>query len=416
MRLHSSSGALRLSWVAGASIYLASAALPARAAPCADLNPIRPIYGAGGSAVTATLKNVAKALIALPEAERVTIFFYDPGACAGYGIWRTPDALVENNFKYWDAAGNEFTCQAPQTVVEFAHMGNTPALCPGDVPLPDDAGLFVAPVQSINFITHFDSQYNEISAEALYHIYGFGPGATGHAVAPWIVPNATFGRTTSSFVHQIIAASIGVPATGFKIPAASPNNFLTTNPITVDAVYNWGEASATAVNEPLGYVSGSAATAGEDALKVKTLAYQHFDQSCAYLPDSTRADRDKANVRSGQYWLWTPAWFYTRTEAGGNPTSDLVADLIGWFDGTVDAPGGIDVQEIVVNSGDIPLCAMHAIRPNGDLSAIQSFVPAKPCNGWFDFIATGQTDLTACTQTSECTGEEECRYGYCEAY
>lgn len=402
-------GITRYSLVALAATACPSVAL---AAPCSEVITGTAIYGSGGSAVTPTLKNVAVALQDLPAKDRVTILFNDPGACVGYGYWRTPDPTIEVAFKYWDADGIELTCEAPQDVIEFAHMGNTPALCPGDVPLPSDGRQFVAPVQTINLITNAASQQNRISAEALYHIFGFGPGASGRSVAPWTDPNAVFVRKASSFVHQIIAESIGVPAAAFQLPEAQ---FKEKNGEIVNLVDSYGDAGDPEVT--LGYVSGSNATAGEDAGQIKTLAYQHTDQTCSYLPDSSTARRDKANVRSGQYWLWTPAWFYSRTDSKGVPLNEHVADLIGWFDASKDAPGDIEVQEIVVASGDVPLCAMQAMRSNGDLTPIQSYAPENPCNGWYEFTATGSTDYEPCEKSSECEGEDEvCRFGYCEAY
>ena len=140
-------------------------------------------------------------------------------------------------------------------------------------------------------------------------MFGFGPGATGHTVAPWTVPEAAFGRTTNSFVHLFLANAFKIPATGFKVPQA---NVLSQNPQTVQAVFSWGETSDP--NQPIGYVSGSAADAGEDANQVKTLAVQYFDQTCGYLPDSSRTRKDRANVRSGQYPLFTPGQFYSKVD------------------------------------------------------------------------------------------------------
>jgi hypothetical protein len=382
------------------------------AAPCSEVPVARAVYGAGGSAVTPTIKNVATALAGLPEGETLTIFYHDPGACTGYGYFRSPDPTLEVSFRYWDATGTEATCEAGQDVIQFAHMGNTPAFCPGDVPLPEGTARFVAPVQTVNLITHIDSQYGEVSAEALYHVFGFGPGATGHTVVPWSDSTAVFVRKSSSFVHQLVARSIQVPDAGFQLPA---ENFLAANGDIVNAVDTWGDANNP--DNTLGYVSGSNAVAGEDAGQIKSLAYQHFDQSCAYLPDSSRTRRDRVNVRSGQYWLWTPAWFYTAVGTSGEPVNADVAELIHWFDGSLAAPGDVDVQEIIVQSGDVPLCAMQAIRPDGDLSAIQSYAPGEPCNGWYEFVAVGSTDYQTCDQKSDCQGDdEECRYGFCEPY
>lgn len=388
----------------------------AAAQECPDLP--NPIYGAGGSAVTPTLGAVASALAGLPAEERVSIFYWDPGACTGYHSvvdvgtdLATPPAY----FKYWDADGTLHQCEAAgDEVLSFAHMGNTPTLCPANQPLPNGWGRFVAPVQTINFITHIDSEYDAISVEALYHVYGFGPGAPGRSVAPWTVPEAVFSRPTNSFVHQIAARIVGVPPTGFQIPE---ENFLSTNGDSVQAVYTWGQESDP--SQPLAYVSGSNADQGFDDGQIKTLALQDIDQTCAYLPDSSRQAKDKLNVRNGQYALWTPAWFYAPVDGTSSDiTHPDVAKLVRWFDGSLPAPEGVDIVSIIIQSGDIPLCAMRATRPDGDLSAIASYAPDDPCNGYFEFTAEGRTDYQSCSDTSECdeAAGEQCRYGFCELY
>ncbi|MBX3259934.1 MAG: hypothetical protein KIS78_25315 [Labilithrix sp.] len=393
----------------------ASAAL---AAPCPTDLP-NPVYGAGGSAVTATLGAVATALAALPESERVTIFYWDPGACVGYHAFVDKDtgsglATPPAYFKYWDAAGNLTQCEATGAeVLSFAHMGNTPALCPAKQPLPAGFGRFTAPVQTVNVITHPKSEFDSISAEAFYHVYGFGPGAAGRSVAPWSVPEGVFGRATNSFVHQMLATAFRVPPTAFKVPEA---NVVSTNQLTVQGVFAWGESNDP--NQPLGYVSGSAADDGEDKGQSKTLAVQYFDQTCGYLPDSSRTRKDKLNVRNGQYALFTPGQFYAKVDGANAIANAQVEKLVRWFDGTLPAPGGLDIVKIIIQSGDIPLCAMRANRPDGDLNPIVSYAPPAPCNGYFEFTATGSTSLASCTDDDQCkTGAgEKCRFGFCELY
>lgn len=178
------------------------------AAPCPTNLP-NSIYGAGGSAVTPTLGAVATALRNLPEDESITIFYYDPGACAGYEAFvkqGQPAAPKPTYFRYWTPDGVREQCEPNgDEVLSFAHMGNTPLLCPAEEPLPAGFGAFVAAVQTINVITHWNSDERSISAEALYHIFGFGPGAPGRGVDPWTTPELVFGRSPNSFVHQIIA-------------------------------------------------------------------------------------------------------------------------------------------------------------------------------------------------------------------
>jgi hypothetical protein len=407
----------RPGWTLGSFALVTALASHAEAAPCPTDLP-NPIYGAGGSAITATLGSVATALAGLPEGERVTIFFWDPGACTGYNAFAEKDtgsglATKPTYFKYWNAAGTVTQCEATgNEELSFAHMGNTPALCPAKRPLPAGFGRFTGPIQSINVITHARSQYDAISAEAFYHVYGFGPGAAGHAVTPWTVPGAIFSRKTDSFVHLFLAGAFRVPPTAFKNPTT---NVLSTNPDSVQKVFAWGEANDP--NQPLAYVSGSAADEGADKGQVKTLAVQYFDQTCGYLPDSSRTRKDKLNVRKGQYFLFTPGQFYAKV-SGTDIANETVKKLVHWFDGSQPAPAGLDIVKTIIQSGDIPLCAMQANRPDGDLNPIVSYAPPAPCNGYFEFTASGSTSLTACQGDDACQKDkgEKCRFGFCEAY
>lgn len=393
---------------------------------CPDLP--NPVYGGGGSAVTATLGHIATALRNLPEEESITIFYADPGACAGYLDSVAPSPPTKSiTYKYWNKDGSISNCQAPANLATYAHMGNTPALCPvgaGDI-LPEDWKAFSAPVQTINFITHKDSKQQVVAAEALYQLFGFGAGQQDRAgkdrsVEPWVNPAFVWGRSTNSFVHQIIAGALNLSASHFTSKVLS-THVVRDNQGTVNLVGN-----AANPDQSIGYVSGSAADDGYKNGNIKTLAYQHWDQSHGYLPDSTLGATDKINVRRGQYFLWTPAWLYAKVDSSGKPVDPNVARLAGWFDGSLSSPTGLTnrsgepttITDIFIQSGDIPLCAMYAIRPNGDLSAIQSYAPAEPCHSYFEAVATGNTSKNSCSTNSDCKTEElpECRNNYCEAY
>ncbi len=358
------------------------------------------IYGSGGSAITATMKAVAIQLAGLDEP--ISVFWSDPGACTGFDEL-VADSIVTKKFWYWDADGTEHQCDPPITgqPADFAHMGNAADFCPGRE-LPDDIGDFLGPVQTLNVFTHIDSNEDSISAEALYFAYGFGP--EGEA-APWVEESFLWGRNTTSFVHLFLAEAINVPPTNFKIP---PANVVQTNGETIAGVFG-GSANPDAT---LGYASGSAVTAAAD--RVKTLAYQHYGQSCGYLPDSSPTAVDKLNVRTGQYYLWTPGHFYAPVDDDGVIEDPVVRNLISWFGGTADAP--FDITTTVIGAGDIPVCAMRANR-EGTLGAISSYAPERPCGCLFEYATEGDTSCDSCEDDSDCGGANpKCNYGYCEAY
>src|SRR5690349_2407994 len=182
----------------------------ALAVPCSELNLPNPIYGAGGSAITATLGRVASALAGLPEP--ITILFADPGACIGYQAFL--ESNVTTTFKYWDATGAQLSCDPEVTgqQVDFAHMGNTADFCPG-LSLPDGVKDYLGPIQTLNIITSVNSSESSISSEALYFIYGFGAESDA---APWTVEANLAKRSSTSFVHLFLADSVGLSPEKFK--------------------------------------------------------------------------------------------------------------------------------------------------------------------------------------------------------
>lgn len=395
-------------WLLGLAMFSGAWLLAPRARAqtvpdCSTLNLSRPIYGAGGSAVTADLQKVAAALAALSDP--ITILYSDPAACPGFSGFLSGN--VTGTFKYWSADGVQHTCNPPLTgqAVDFGHMGNTADFCP-NVTLPSDVGDFTGPIQTLNIVVSPSSSQQSISAEALYFIYGFG--ASGQA-APWTNPAHVLQRSATSFAQLFLAAAIGVPTTAFKGGVTGGDQ--------AAIISNLVTFSAISAEDPIGFVSGSAADKAAGLGQAKTLAFQARGQSCGYWPDSTPSALDKANVRSGQYYLWTPGHFFARvdptTKAIVNPD---VANLIGWYNGKVKPPAGIDVVGLTIDAGDIPQCAMRVTR-EGTIGAISSWAPPEPCGCYFEKRATGKTNCAACGVDSECGATNpKCRFGYCEAY
>ena len=180
----------------------------------------------------------------------------------------------------------------------------------------------------------------------------------------------------------------------------------------INALLEIGETDA---ESPLFYVSSSAADANRST--VKTLAYQHFGQTCGYWPDSSESALDKLNVRTGKYHFWTPGHFFARVDDDGDYANPLAGQLIGWFTGETSAPAGVNVTRLVIQAGDVPLCAM-SVQREGVSGAISSYAPPIPCNGFFENEATGTTEHDACEEDTDCGDDTlpKCRFGFCEAY
>jgi hypothetical protein len=416
-----------------AAITLTLASSVSRAAECPTNLP-NVIYGSDGSAVTATMREVAAALAALPGDQKITVLWHDPGACNGFGhfVTGTIPGSTTRNVVYWDAAGVATTCQAPTATglpVDFAHMGNTADFCPAyPNGIPTGVGDFLAPVQAIHLITDKDSSQRSISAEALFYIWGLGAHAA--EVEPWTNPRHMVFQTATSFVHQVVAGTVfGDPHKVFYDHPSTPGRLgIVPNDETVSTIVTAGASNP---ESPLGYVSGSAADAGR--AQVKTLAYQHYGQSCAYWPDSSESALDKRNVRQGLYPLWTPGHFFAPVNEAGaivsrRPNADAteraaiaerVARLIGYFSGELAAPPDATppILERIVRAGDIPLCAMQVTR-EGTVGAMSSYAPPDPCGCFFEAVVTGNPGVcTACEGDGDCSDTSpKCRHGYCEPY
>lgn len=370
------------------------------AAPCADLP--NPVYGLGGSATKPTLAKLGTALASLSGADQATIVYQAPGACLGvYAL--VNDTKITGTASYWDSTGVEKTCDLPAggQTVDFANMANSAVLCPlAPNPLPDDIGDYEGTVNTINLIVPVASSQRTISAAAAYFVFGFG--AAGQA-APWTIDNEISIRDSNSAVQQLLGETIHVPASkfAFGVNGASQNGVIAR------------VASSSQPEAAIGFVSGQAADAARAT--VRTLAYQHYGQSCGYLPDSTSTALDKKNVREGRYFIWSPQHFFAKKDPQTNViTSPAARTFLGYLDGSIPLPTGFDLLRLQIEAGEVPQCAMKVWR-EGDLGKLSTYTPPKSCGGYFESLVGG-TSATACPNgPSDCpSSAPACNYGYCE--
>lgn len=429
----------KIGLASGVATFSTSLSLLAQTVPnCQDVPEFaNAIFGAGGSAVSPTLSEVARAIASNNASatgdDKFTIFYWAPSACIGYRAFKEGvSPATAQSFTYYVAgatpAAGEKKCNGTSLPLSFSHMGSEVEFCNGETK-PADVGDFPAPIQSVNVITHKNNtQDYSISAEALHFIYGYGQNGQ---VAPWTDGDGVVQRDDTSFVHNYLAASIKVPNSGFwwdKTPNYEPadhggnpdpkagfaDNHVTSNGNTfkfiADFVTNGGSPAQT-----VGYISGSNADKARD--QVRTLAFKAFDQSCGIYPDKDENALDKINVRLGRYALWAPGHFYAKLE-NGEIADRKVAKLINWFERKEKPPGNVDVTRAIITAGDIPECAMQAYRDTA-VGPIYSYAPKKPCGCYFETIATGAppAECVACEADAECPESgQKCNYGYCEAY
>ena len=283
-------------------------------------------------------------------------------------------------------------------------MGNAPNLCSGFTGLNAGFGQFLGPVQPIDFVVpSSQTSQQSISTEAAYYIWGFGASDAAHTVNPWNTPANIFTRSVSSFVTVFLGLDTGVPAA----TVAANHTVESNNQGTVTAL--------NALNGTAGAASGIGAVSGEIAdgnrAEISVLAYQHTGQSCGYWPDSTPEAYDKVNVRSGQYWLWSPVHLFAAVDGTGTVTDANTKNLIGYLTGSIAAPTGVNVFAAELAAFTVPQCAMHAWR-DGDLAPPYSFQPPASCSCEFDFAEKTAAALVPSTCTT-CAKDSDCSTNHC---
>jgi hypothetical protein len=377
------------------------------------------IYAAGGSSQETFVGTIAAQLANLSTP--IWLVYNDTGsACVGYqDLVGTPQPTLTSGL-YWDTTAKALTSCTITTPapVTLAIMGNSPAQCPQTSGLADGYGEFLGPVQSIDFVVPVTQSATQqsLSTEAAYYIWGFG--AVGpNTVAPWTVPANIYTRSASSFLTIFLSLETKLPVARIAQPyppvgdaaaPAGPTQWKT----TLLTESHLAALNGTAGQETgIGFVSSEIADAYRSQIRV--LAYQHTGQTCGYWPDSTADAFDKINVRTGQYWLWSPVHFFAAVNAGSDATkvanvSDTpTKNLVGWFTGDVALPAGVDVFASSVAASTVPRCAMQAWR-DGDLSDPYSYQPPASCSCKFDF-ATGNVQKAASCKT--CATDNDCNSG-----
>lgn len=384
--------------------YLASASLlllPTLAHADGDcLDKVTPIIGAGGSASKPLFAKLAPILASLPEP--ITLIYQSPGACFGITTY-VDDSPITGTATYWDPDGTEQTCNLPLTGVspDFGMLGVQGTLCEGVESIPAGIGDFAGPITGWNLIVPQASSQTTISAEATYFVYGFG--AAQGQVSPWTNDAELYSRNATSAALIAIALGAGIPPTKFK---------------GVDVGTNGAMISSLAMSlDPeaaIGFVSAEVADLNRDS--VRTLAFQAYDQTCGYWPDSTVTAFDKINLRDGHYALWSPYHFYVPVDDQGDIVDPETRAFVGWFTGAEPLPDDLNLLDVIIENGNIPQCAMQVWRDE-EIGPLYSFAPPEPCGCYFEFRATGESSCEACVGSEDCTtAGAVCRQGFCEAY
>jgi ABC-type phosphate transport system substrate-binding protein len=390
----------------GAAAILAGAlalavAPPAHAADCSSL--MNPVYVAGSSAVKPFLAKVAAELGKLSTP--ITVVYQSQGSCVGVNYFTSDSpAKLTGTGVIFDANGADVAggCTLSDNTVDIGVSDVYATSCPDVSSLPNGVKDFLGPVQAMTFVVPMSSSQNIISAEAAYLVYGFGNDSE---VSPWNDETKIEQRSQTSGTQQMIAAAIGVPAAKWKGHANSGSGDVLTS---LDA-----SAAGGAADKAIGILATD--VADKNRSKVKVLGYQHYEQSCAYWPDSTANGFDKANVRDGHYPIWGPLHMLAKT-ANDEITNANAKKVVDALSGA-NVPEGLDLIALEAKSGVVPLCAMNVTRTK-DGGELASFQPEKACGCKFEKDATGATPdgCKSCEKDADCSGSTPvCNYNFCEA-
>lgn len=365
------------------------------------------VLGIGAGAAVPFIKAIAMELAA--AGDDITPIFSDPGSCPSFNALLSSTPLDKTG-RYWDASGKEYTCNYPSggtRTVDWATSPQAVDTCQG-LTVPPTIGVHYGPNGGFSMIVPTSSTAQAITADALYYIFGFGPGS-GHDVEPWTNP-ATIGKRSNAVAMGMVLAR----ASG--IPESRP--FYGTDVMSFQGAINFVSETPAAVAAPdaaLSICSLEFVEAGSNRQKVRSLAFQAKGQKVAYLPDSSETATDKKNLREGRYFLWGPHSFLGRIDPVTKAFTDpKVARLIGYFTGEIPLPGKKPYLDVAIESGVIPQCAMHVTRKS-DLGPLEPFEHSTPCDCYFDSKRGGSNACTTCTANTDCAGAAPvCRHGFCE--
>lgn len=379
----------------------------AQAVPdCSTLT--NPVYVTGSSAVKPFLGAVAAELTGLTGADQINVVYISKGSCDGVNALASSSTLITGTVSLWGTDGKEVAggCNLPTAgvVVDIGVSDVFAASC-GVSALPAGVKDFLGPVQSMTFAVPKKSTQAAISAEAAYLTFGFG--ADGDT--PWSDPTKYFVRTASSGTQQMLSAAIKVPAAKWAAPTA---NQLGGSGAVRDAL-NMVQSTGSQTDADLSIGILATDVVDKNRATLRALPYQHFGQTCGFLPDSSAESFDKQNTRDGHYMVWGPLHLLSRTTAGAptNANAKKVIDIL-----TGAAVPSFDLIALEATTGVVPDCAMRVSR-DSEVGPLASYMPAHSCECKFVAAASNKTPdgCTPCSGPSECpSSRPACNYGFCE--
>lgn len=382
-------------------------------ADCDDLT--NPVYFPATTLLESFLSKVAPVLAdsSIMGADQMTIIHFPLSSCITYDIHKDQVALTGTGIFYLPD-GTQQTCDMPvgSTITsDLSAMDVGGVTCLGGQTPPTNLKEYPSHVETLGFIVPRNSSQSAITATEGYYLMKFG-GEADKQVAPWTDPNFVMVRNPGSSTQLTIGANVGIPGTMWS---GNLNDHAGSSDVRDEVI---AENTTGNAEKVIGILNSSKWEAASDNLKV--LAFQPFNQCIgAVFPDSTATARDKANVRDGHYPIWTNLRYILRTDdndmaisANGAAAATRAQRFVDLMTGTASIDN-LEVANAVVETGNIPACAMHVKRDidGGDIS---TFEHPAPCDCLFLEGNGIDSQCATCDDSTPCASGV-CRSGFCEA-
>ncbi len=377
-------------------------------------NLTNPVYFPATTLIESLLAKVSPTLAdpAIMGDDQMTVVHFPLSSCITYETHKDQIALTGTAI-YYAADGTQLACDMPvgtEVFSDLSAMDVGGVTCLGGETPPADLVEYPSHVETLGFIVPRNSSQTAITATEAYYMLKFG-GEGGREVEPWTDPNFVMVRNPGSSTQLTIGANVGIPGTAWsgELKGHAGSSDVRDEVIAENTTGN--------AEKVIGILNSSKWEAAVDDIKV--LAFQPFNQCFgAVFPDSTATSRDKRNVRDGHYPIWTNLRYIVREDATGPVTTNgaeaaaRVTRFIEFMTG-VDSVEGLDVATSVIETGNIPSCAMHVSR-EVDGGDIASFEHPAPCDCLFLEGNGIDSGCETCDEKTPCaTGT--CRGGFCEA-
>lgn len=374
-----------------------------------------PVYFPATTLLESLLSKVSPVLAdaSIMGKDQMTVIHFPLSSCISYEVQKDQSALTGTGI-YYLPNGTQATCEMPTgspTPADLSAMDVGGATCLGGEAPPADLTEYPSHVETLGFVVPRNSSQTAITATEAYYMLKFG-GAEGQKVEPWTDPNFVFVRNPGSSTQLTIGANVGIQGTMWNgdLKGHQGSGDVRDEVIAENTTGN--------AEKVIGILNSSKWEAALADMRV--LAFQPFNQCIgAVFPDSTSTSRDKRNVRDGHYPIWTNLRYIVRTDVNGDAVSSNGNAAAARVDRFVElmtgvaSVDGLEIAQSVIETGNIPTCAMK-VKRDVDGGPMSEFSHPAPCECLFLEENGVDSGCTTCENDDVC-GTGTCRFGFCES-